>query len=247
MASLTGIRVVVTRAAHQAEELAGPLRELGADVILLPTIGIGPPADVRPLQQAGLQANEYDWVIFTSQNGVEAFTSHWQDRGVQRFKVAAVGKATRDAAERLGFHVDLVPQTYVAESLVDAFDCIELRGKRILLPGAAVTRDVVAGDLEKRGASVTAVEAYRNVVPEEAATRAGEVFQPPMPDWVLFASPSAVDNLARIIPVEQLERVKIATIGPVTSRAVEKWGMTVAAEANPYDVRGLVAAVESFR
>jgi uroporphyrinogen-III synthase len=243
MAALSGLRIVVTRAAHQAEELAGPLRRLGADVILLPSIAIGPPADSRPLQEAASRANDYDWIIFTSQNSVEAFASYAQVGKEQKFRAAAVGRATREAAERHGVTVHLVPDKYVAESLADAFAREDLHGKRVLIPSAAVSRDVIPHKLEELGAIVTIVEAYRNVAPEDTAERAAHVFRDPLPDWVLFASPSAVEHLAALVDLQVLKRVRIASIGPVTSRAVEKCDLTVTAEANPHDTGGLVAAV----
>ncbi len=243
MQSLKGLRIVVTRAAHQAEELAAPLRQLGAEVVLLPTIAIGPPADSRPLQAAASRANNYDWIIFTSQNSVDSFVAYARSDDAQKFKVAAVGRATRDAAEHRGLRVHLVPERYVAESLAEAFALEDLAGKRVLIPSAAVTRDVVPKKLNEQGAIVTVVEAYRNSLPEGLAEQASLVFRDPMPHWVLFASPSAVDNLAALVDLQVLKQVNIASIGPVTSRAVEKYGLSVAAEADPHDVNGLVAAV----
>lgn len=243
MESLNGLRIVVTRAVHQAEELAAPLQQLGADLILLPTIAIGPPLDSRPLQEAASRANDYDWIIFTSQNSVEAFVPHAPLSQAQSFKVAAVGRVTGQAAERHGLKVHLVPERYVAESLACAFTLENLAGKRILIPSAAVTRDVIPKILVNRGAIVTVVEAYRNVLPEGLAEQASLVFHHPLPDWVLFASSSAVDNLAAFVHLQILREVKIASIGPVTSKAVEKHGLTVAAEANPHDISGLVRAV----
>jgi uroporphyrinogen III methyltransferase/synthase len=218
---------------------------MGAEVILLPTIAIGPPADVGPLQQAASHANEFDWVIFTSQNSVEAF-ARYRRRGPQIFKVATIGKASRDAAQRRGFTVHKVPDRYVAENLADAFASENLAGKHILIPSAAVTRDVIPRRLEELGAIVTAVEAYRNVVPEGAAEQAAGIFRDPLPEWVLFASPSAVENLIALVGTQNLQRVKIATIGPITSAAVEKLGLAVAAEADPHDAGGMVDAVVKY-
>jgi len=246
MDSLKGLRIVVTRAAQQAEELAAPLRQLGADVILLPTIAIGPPADVRPLQQAAAAANDYDWVVFTSQNSVDAFAAHRHGGQPQRFKAATIGKATRDAAARQGLAVDLVPEKYVAESLADAFASENLAGKHILIPSAAVTRDVIPRKLEERGAVVTVVEAYRNMLPEGAAEQASRIFCDSLPDWVLLASPSAVDNLIALVGMQKLQRMKIGTIGPITSAAVQNFGLSVAAEANPHDTGGMVDAVVKY-
>jgi uroporphyrinogen-III synthase len=240
MLPLTGKRIVVTRAADQAEELAQPLRSLGAEVILLPVIGIVSPVDPEPLRQAARRAHEYDWIIFTSTNAVSAFASERPNLNVP---VATIGAATRQAAEKLGWNVAVTPKDYVAEALVEALAAKELAGKRILIPSAAVTRDVVPPALRALGALVDVVEAYRNVVPAETAERAPQVFQPPYPDWITFASSSAVDNLLSLVDREIVGAAKIATIGPVTSATVKKYGLLVTAEAQPHSMAGLIATL----
>ncbi len=234
----------MTRAAHQTEELARPLRERGADVILVPVIGIAPPVSPEPLREGAKRVDEYDWIVFTSANAVHAFAAELPHSPARcKARVAAVGSATRNAAEQRGFSVTVVPERYVAESLVEALAVQNLNGCRILIPCAAVTRDVVAVELCKRGAQVNVVEAYRNVVPLEAGEQASAVFREPYPDWVTFASSSAVDNLVQLIGPEPLRRVKIATIGPITSDSVRKHGLIVAAEANVHSVDGIVKAI----
>jgi uroporphyrinogen-III synthase len=240
MLPLSGKRIVVTRAVNQAEELAEPLRSLGAEVILLPVIGIAPPIDPEPLRQAAHSAHEYDWIIFTSTNAVSAFASERPDLNVP---VATIGAATRQAAEKLGWNVTVTPKEYVAEALVEALAAQQLAGKRILIPSAAVTRDVVPPALRELGALVDVVEAYRNIVPAETAERAPQVFQPPYPDWITFASSSAVDNLLSLVGREIVSTTKIATIGPITSATVEKYGLPVAAEAQPHSIAGLITAL----
>jgi uroporphyrinogen-III synthase len=242
---LEGMRVVVTRAAHQAEELAGPLRDLGADVILVPVIEIAPPADPSRLREAAAHVDDYDWLIFTSANGVEAFAAVLPvSPGKCKARIATVGAATRESAEQHGFSVALVPKRYVAESLVEAFATMDLTGIRMMIPSAAVTRDVVPGELRKRGAHVDVVEAYQNIAPPKAAEYAAAAFCEPYPDWVTFASSSAVGNLVRLIGPSPLGVVKIATIGPVTSQAVRTHGLSVAAEAVDQTVKGLVKAIQ---
>jgi len=237
------VRVVVTRAEKQAEELAGPLRERGVEVILLPVIGIAPPADGQALKAAAKRANEYDWIVFTSVNAIEAFAAELREPVTAR--IATVGAATREAAEEHGFKVSVTPAKYVAEALVEALGAEKLAGCRMLIPSAAVTRDVVPAGLRERGAQVVVVEAYRNVVPEGAAARAAEVFSEPLPDWVTFASSSAVDHLVKLVDAAILRRVKIATIGPVTSATVRKHGLNVTAEAEIHTVEGLVDALDA--
>jgi len=242
---LAGVRVVVTRAAHQAEELAAPLRTLGAEVIPLPTIAIVPPENPAPLREAAAHADQYDWIIFTSVNAVEAFAAELPQGSRCRARVATVGAATAQAAEHGGFTVSLIPEKYVAESLVEAFAQEDLKGRRILIPSAAVTRDVVSRELRKRGAQVDVVEAYRNILPPETAQRVASIFHEPYPDWVLFASSSAVENLLALIGPEPLRNVSIATIGPATSQTVMKAGLSVRIEAAVHTVPGLVEAIAS--
>ncbi len=244
MSSLTGLRIVVTRAAHQAEELARPLRQLGAKVILLPLIAIGPPLDPEPLRRAAAESNDYDWILFTSANAVRAFACELRSPANEcRARIAAIGMATRRAAEEQGFSVSLMPADYVAEALVEAFGPEDLDSRRILIPQAAVARDVVATELRRRGARVGVVEAYRNVMPPEAAGRTREIFREPYPDWVTLASSSAAANLFRILGADALQWVNIASIGPITSDTVRKLGGSVAAEANPHTIEGLVEAL----
>jgi len=244
MCSLQGLRFVVTRAAHQADELAALLRALGADVILLPLISLAPPVDPEPLRSSAARFNDYDWLIFTSANAVRAFAAQMPESPeIRGPRVATIGSATRQAAEERGFRVDVTPIAYVAESLIEAFAGEDLNHRRVLIPSAAVTRDVVPGELRKRGAQVDVVEAYRNVIPPEAAETAVGVFQEPYPDWVLFASSSAVDNLVRLIGPERLRHTRIATIGPVTSNTVRKHELTVTAQAEVQTASGLVDAL----
>jgi uroporphyrinogen III methyltransferase / synthase len=240
---LSGLRIVVTRASHQAGELADPLRALGADVLLVPMIGIAPPADPAPLREAAGRHEGYDWIIFGSVNAVTAFADNLPSPPVCRANIAAVGPATSEAAERLGFHVRVVPEKYVAESLVEAVGSEDLNGKHILIPAAAVTRDVIPGALKKLGAQVEVVEAYRNVIPPEAPQRAAQVFRTPLPDWITFASSSAVENAISLVGAARIAQMRIATIGPVTSASARKHGLKGIVEADPHTIEGLVGAI----
>jgi uroporphyrinogen-III synthase len=238
MHPLAGLRIVVTRATHQAEELARPLRVEGAIPILLPVIGIAPPENPEPLALAIANLPSYDWIIFTSANGVRAL-----GRQMCRARVATVGEATREFAQQEGWRVDVTPATYVAEALVSALSKEDLAGQRILIPSAAVTRDVVRDELVRRGAAVDVVTAYRNVIPAEAAQFARDLFHEPFPDWVTFASSSAVDNLVSLISVETLRLSKIASIGPITSKTIRQHGLVATAEPTSHTVSGMVAAI----
>lgn len=249
MSLLRGQRIVVTRAPHQAEQLAAPLRELAAEVVLLPVIAIVPPLDPRPLDAAAERIDDYDWIVFTSANAVTALAAQLPGGSRRpRARVAVVGAATREAVEEIGWTVDVMPPHFVAESLVAAMAAEPLEGKHVLLPCAAVTRDVIPRALSERGAIVHVVEAYRNMPPEGVAERARQVFSiPPAPDWVTFTSSSAVENLIKFAGVDVLKSVRIATIGPITSESVRKHGLTVAAEPAEHTIAGLIAAMAGYR
>jgi uroporphyrinogen-III synthase len=245
---LDSLRIVVTRAAHQAEELARPLRELGAEVILAPVIEIAPPLDGHALRQAAAHADRYDWIVFTSANAVRAFAAELTHAPAElRARVAVVGAATRAVAESAGFAVRVMPSKYVAEELVASFRDEDLMGRRMVIPSAAVTRDVVAPALRQLGATVDVIEAYRNRIPADAPARVAEVFREPLPHWVTLTSSSAADNLVDLAGVAKLRRVKIATIGPVTSETVRRCGLEVAVEAVRQSVAGLVASIADVK
>lgn len=239
---LAGLSVVVTRAEHQAPELAEPLRTLGAHVILLPMIGIGPPSDKGPLNRAIESIANYDWILFTSVNGVYAVAPRVEAR--PRARVGVVGDATRICAEGLGWTVDLVPEEFTAEGLLASLESVDLRGQRVLVPSGDMARDVLPVTLRNRGALVDIVEAYQNQMPRDTEARARQVFPAPRsPDWLTFASPSAVDNLVSVVDASALQLSKIASIGPVTSAAVRRHQLIVSVEAEEHTIPGLVAAI----
>ena len=245
---LFGRKIVVTRAADQAAEFSDRLRALGADAIELPVIALEPPADPAPLDRAIENLASYDWLIFTSVNGVRFFLDRLDqsphDLRSLKARICAIGPATRKAIEDLHLKVDLMPEEYVAESLIKAFAGENLAGKKVLLPRAAVARDVIPVELAKLGAQVDVVEAYRNVVPANAAARAREIFSAEKkPDWITFTSSSTVKNLLAITGREALEGVRIASIGPVTSSTFCAHGLKVDAEAKQFTLDGLIEAI----
>jgi uroporphyrinogen-III synthase len=159
-----------------------------------------------------------------------------------RAKVCAIGPATAAAVEALHMKVDRMPKEYVAESLLAALASDDLAGKRVLLPRAAVARDLVPLELTRRGAIVDVVEAYRTGVPEDAAARVREVLAR-NPTWITFTSSSTVKNFVAAAGGQSLDGVKVASIGPITSATARELGLTVDVEADPHTVPGLVAAI----
>ncbi len=243
---LFGRRIVVTRARGQADTLSQRLRALGADALEVPTIEIRPAADYGPLDSAIAGLSAYDWLIFTSVNGVRFFADRLDRSGTDLralgAKICAIGPATRAAVAALHLKVDLMGEEYVAEGLLKAFTPFDLAGKRVLLPRAAVARDLVPSELARRGALVDVVEAYRTVVPEEAAARVRDVFRR-KPDCVTFTSSSTVRNFVDAAGAEILRGVPVATIGPVTTETARELGIAVAAQAQVFTIAGLLEAV----
>jgi uroporphyrinogen III methyltransferase/synthase len=243
---LFGQRIVVTRDRHQASELADPLEALGAEAVLLPTIEIREPADPAALNEAIARLDSYDWLIFTSANGVRYFVDAL-DRSASdlrslKARICAIGPATKAAIESLHLKVDLMPREYVAESLIQAFAQEKLHGLRILLPRAAVARDVVPVELSKRGAKVDVVEAYRTFAPTDLAGRARAIFER-KPHWITFTSSSTVTNFISAAGREVLGETKIASIGPITSATLREHGVEPTVEAEPHTISGLINAI----
>jgi len=239
---LFGRTVVVTRAREQAAPLAARLAELGAQVVELPTIEIQAPADWTPLDNALARLESFDWLIFTSANGVRFFIRRLDESGrdlrALRGRLCAIGPATAAALGALHLRVDLMPAEYVAESVVAAFEKIPLEGSRILLPRAAEARDLIPKELQKRGARVTVVEAYRTV-PAHGSCWPADL----LPDWITFTSSSTVENFHSLFGVECLNGVRVASIGPVTTATARRLGIQVAVEPAEHTVAGLVAAI----
>lgn len=246
---LAGRRVLVTRALHQAGKLSEGLRALGAEPVEVPVLEIRPPQSFESLDRALQQLDRYDWMIVTSANTVRAVAARAVELGVdlgevKRLKVAAVGQATASAAEKAGLAVSFVPETYVAESLLDGL-AGQVAGKRILLARAASARDVIPDTLQTAGAQVDVVDAYRNVLPERAPEQLrGALMQ--RIDAASFTSSSSVTNLAEAARKAgiafPLHGVKAISIGPITSQMLRQLGWEPAREADPSDIPGLIQA-----
>ena len=250
---LAGKRVLVTRAAHQAGKLSEGLRALGAEPVEVPVLEIGPPASFGALDGALRSLTSYDWLILTSANTVRALQERAAALGLPltsaaRLKVAAVGEATAATARKAGFSVALVPETYVAESLVE---CLagEVAGKKILLARAEVARDVIPGALRAAGAQVDVVDAYRNAAPEGAAEALRAALHGGL-DAATFTSSSSVTHLAEAARKAGVAfpfaGVAAISIGPITTKTLAGAGWAPAMEAKVSDIQGLVEAVAAF-
>jgi uroporphyrinogen III methyltransferase/synthase len=244
---LFGQRIVVTRAREQAGTLSALLREQGAEVIELPTIRIDPAPDYAALDRAIANIGRYDWLIFTSVNGVKYFLERLDKSPVDtraiRGRICAIGPATRAALERLHLKVDVMAEEYVAEGLLAALGSFTLAGSRVLIARAAVARDILPRELAKRGAEVDVVEAYRTIVPEDLADRFAAIAASGKPDWITFTSSSTAQNLISATGAAALRGIRTASIGPVTSATLRHNGIEVTVEASVFTVPGLVTAI----
>ena len=248
-------RVLVTRAAHQAGKLSEALREAGFEPVEVPVLEIRPPLNYGPLDAALQKLNTYDWLIVTSANTVRAFQQRAVALGLALRElvtsdfpqVAAIGEATASAAINAGLFVALVPEKYVAESLVDSMGA-RVAGRTILLARAEVARDVIPDALRAAGATVHVVDAYRTVMPESAPDLLRGALEHGI-DAATFTSSSSVTHLAdaaRAAGIQfPLAGVRAISIGPITSATLREYGWIPAAEAKISDIAELVAAIAS--
>jgi uroporphyrinogen III methyltransferase/synthase len=245
---LFGKRIVVTRATQQAQALSEKLRELGADVIEMPATQIAR-LDLTPLRDAIAELSSYDWLIVTSQNAVSIF---WEQllgegkdsRALAGLRVAAVGPATTGALLEHGIAVDLIPQRFVAEGLLEMMQTREdVSGKRVLYVTAEGSRDVLPQGLREIGAEVVVIEAYRSIADGQGAERLARAIESGKLDLATFTSGSAVRGYVDAIGEDLAKQVPAASMGPQTSDALRQAGIEVRAEAKESTLDGLVSAV----
>jgi uroporphyrinogen-III synthase len=203
--TLSGLRVLVGRTRHQASALSRGLKALGADVIEIPFIEIRKPRSYKPLDSALKRMDKYDWLILTSVNGADAFATRMKKlrlnpSALQHLQIAAIGPATRAAIENRGLKVAVVPEQYVAESVVKSLRR-KMKGKHVLLARAKVARDVIPRELRRLGAKVDVAEAYETVIPTPSGKRLSALMSDDKrrPHVVCFTSSSSVRNFAQLL------------------------------------------------
>lgn len=242
---LEGRRVLVTRPQEQAAELTTGLRALGAEVVHLPLIAIGPPADWAPLDTALSDLAGFDWVALTSANAVEAFFDRLQGRETPAsMRWAVVGRRTAEVLAARGVTPDLVAEPATAERLGELMVACGVAGRRILFPKSDRARDVLPRLLAAAGADVVAPVAYRTLSNcETASQRLCEVLAEGI-DWVTLTSPSTWHELLAALGGKRLPAgVKLAAIGPTTATAIGESGYEPACVADPPGVQGLLGAM----
>ena len=253
---LFGRRVVVTRARAQAGELSVELERLGAEVYEFPTIQIQAPEDFGPLDAAIRDLDSFGWIVFTSVNGVEAFLERLWHHGLdlravpRRAKVAAIGPATAQRIKEVGLQVDVVPEEYRAEALIEVLETDSIAGERVLIPRAKVAREILPDKLREAGAEVVVPPAYESAPSSEGKNElarrlgAGEV------DCVTFTASSTVENFVGAFgpgeAVGLLAETRVVCIGPITAETARGYGLRVDTEAEEYTIPGLVEAVEDL-
>src|ERR1044072_1361439 len=256
MMPLEGRTVIVTRAASQAADLTGMLEDYGAKVIICPTIEIREPDNYDRLDEALDHLYGYDWLIFTSTNGVEFFLKRLIDRGHQvsdldEIKVCAIRQRTADKLHDAHVHVDLVPSQSTAEGVYTALsEFNDLRGLNILLPRAAVGREGLPEALQKAGARVDVVTTYQTVLPDNidrgklAAMLAGSG------DCIAFTSPSTIKNLAKLFDTHDLGTtlpdIVVACIGSVTAETAAEYGLRVDIQPDQFTIKDLAQAIAAY-
>ena len=250
---LFGKRIVVTRSREQASELVRQLSGLGADVLEIPTIRIKPPQKLAPLREAIASVGEYDWLVFTSPNGVDAFfreffLKHKDIREIGPVRIAAVGAVTTQKIAELHLEVDLQPAEFTTEALLAEFkNSVSCENLRFLMPRADLADERLARGLEAFGGIVDDLDAYQTVPETEDRNGHRARLLSEGADLVTFTSSSTVTNFCNLVDVPalraQFPQMRFVSIGPQTSRTARETGLEVAAEAAVHTIPGLVEAI----
>ena len=252
---LFGKRAVVTRTREQASKLTRLLEENGAGVIEFPTIKIVPPKSFKELDRAIDNIADYDWVIFTSVNGVKYFLLRLAEKGkdireLKGIRIGSIGPATAGELKSLGIIVDLIPEEYQAESLVDYFEKVGIKGKKILIPRARVAREVLPDRLKEMEAIVDVVTAYETVKPEENVDEIKKLLSEKKIDLITFTSSSTVTNFVEMFQKDEIKKllkgVTIASIGPITAKQGEKFSLSSHIIPEKFTIESLVESIVKY-
>ncbi len=252
---LFGKTVVVTRKGDQAEAMIDRLQELGAEPFFFPVIETTAPDDWSPLDNALNNLSQYQGLIFTSVNGVRFFVERLKavDQDIRELKglrVFTIGPKTADAVRDLGIRVDVVPENFVAESLIESIGKENIEGKRFLLPRATVARETLPEQLREMGAIVDIAPAYQTILPDTPVEALAKRLEAGSIDVITFTSSSTVKNFLaltgeKLLPA--IKKTKIACIGPVTAKTAKDAGLNVEIVPEQYTVPALLDAIEAFR
>ncbi|MCP9470639.1 MAG: uroporphyrinogen-III C-methyltransferase [Nitrospira sp.] len=253
---LFGKRVLMTRAQEQAWELAELLAAHGAEPIEAPTIRIMPPAEWGAVDRAIAGIGSYDWIIFTSVNGVNRFMTRLRASGFDARCLAGrviccIGPRTAQEIEKFGVKADVIPTDYQAEGIIGALEGLDVRSMRVLIPRAEVAREVLPDELRARGAHVDVVSVYRTVIPNEDGEHWRRLLAEGQVHVVTFTSSSTVRNFVAMVggaeqAIALLRSVVVAVIGPITARTLEEFGMTASIMPDENTIPALVDAIVRY-
>jgi len=252
---LFGKKIVITRARAQASDLVSKLTRLGAQCIEIPTIKIAPPRNLSPLKESIEKINSYDWLVFTSVNGVKYFFDTLFDMGkdvraLGHLKFACIGPVTKERLKDFGIISDILPRTFQAESVIDAFSSVEIKDKRVLLPRAKKARTILPCELTKMGVHVDEVIAYETLLNAEKKEELISLLQNSEIDAVTFTSSSTVSNFISLLDPDNtnklLDNVVTASIGPITSDTARSLDIEPDIEAKEYTIQGVVDSLLAY-
>lgn len=247
---MSGIKILVTRDLHQAAGIRNRLNELGAEVVCVPTIQIVDPPEWEIFDTAATCLNEYAWLVFTSTNAVRQSMKRLKTldvdlKAASRVKLAAVGSQTAMVLESFGMVVELIPDQYQAEALVEDLLEIGVQDQRILIPRAVEGREHLVSQLEDAGAVVDIAPVYQNIIPTENKPRLEHLIKTQTIDWITFTSSSTAANFLKLLgdSVDAVSMPKIASIGAITTQTLENCGLTPHVTAQPQNVDGIIKSI----
>jgi uroporphyrinogen III methyltransferase/synthase len=251
---LFGKRVLVTRSREQAGVLSEKIEQLGGEALEFPAISIKPPGTYDPLDAAIRKSGSYDWIIFTSVNGVRFFFERVRQlkvdiRSLGKTKICAIGPKTAEALEEKGIIVEMIPEKFCAEAIIEKLGKKLKPGQKVLLPRADLARPILVTSLQGMGAEVEEVIAYRTTFASVDDTHIQKVIQNKGLDVITFTSSSTVQNFVSLLGKEQvglLKDVTIACIGPITAETAASLGLKVDVTAVDYTIDGLVEALVDY-
>ncbi len=252
---LFGKKIVVTRARAQASDLVALLSDMGAECIEMPVIKIIKPTDNSYLVDAVENINSFDWVVFTSVNGVTfffetLFNAKKDVRALGNIKFACIGPATEKKLKKFGIICDIIPETYRAESVVKAFSTVNLKNQRMLLPRAKKARSILPDELKKMGANVSEIIAYETIPEDTDKDQLSKLFEEKAIDMITFTSSSTVENFISLVPEDKFKYIVsnacIACIGPITENTALSNGIKPNITAQEFTIPGLVASIINY-
>jgi len=254
--SLFAKHILVTRARQQSGLLSEQLRFQGARVSEIPTIEIAPPKTWKSLDQALSQIHSFDWILFTSVNGVEAFFERLYHtrldvRALAQAKIGVIGPTTGEKLRHYGLRPDLIATQFRAEGLLKKLPSKQIKNKKILLARAQEAREILPDTLRKRGAHVCVAPVYRSITPTSSRMELVDLLQNDRPNLITFASSSMVDNFVKLLSrrpslLTSAKKIPAACIGPITTTTARQHGFKVVIEPKKYMIAELVKAVARY-